>query len=77
MRTLEYQKQPELSELENQNLKEKENKRKFKDACDLCNTFDYCIGFNGKVLCKSCINREKSQINLIKEERQLTIFDLI
>ena len=59
-------------------LKENEIKgRKFKDKCDLCNTFNFCKGFNGKVLCESCIQKQESKINLIKKEEQLTIFDLI
>ena len=82
---MEYQKQNVLSEQEKQDLKEnkkrdlKENKKrehKFKDQCDECNNFDYCRGYNGKVLCKSCIEKETPESN-ITIKGQLTIFDLI
>lgn len=49
----------------------------FKDKCDICNKFDYCRGFNNKVLCESCLSKEKSTANFINKEIQLTIFDFI
>ena len=65
------------SELEKQNLKENEKQEyKFKDQCDGCNNFDYCRGYNGKVLCKSCIEKEYQKLNQNKIEKQLSIFDL-
>lgn len=36
---------------------------KFKDACDECNKFDYCKGYNGKVLCPVCIQKEEEKNN--------------
>ena len=74
---MEYQKQNVQSELEKQNLKENEKQEyKFKDQCDGCNNFDYCRGYNGKVLCKSCIEKEYQKLNQNKIEKQLSIFDL-
>lgn len=32
---------------------------KFKDQCDLCMKFDYCKGFDEKVLCEDCIRQQK------------------
>lgn len=56
--------QNEVSEQEFQNLKENVKiERKFKDACDGCNTFGYCRGFYGKVLCESCIEQEYQKFN--------------
>ena len=33
--------------------------KKFKDACDECGKFDYCKGYNGKVLCPECIAKQE------------------
>lgn len=30
-------------------------KEKYKDACDNCGKFDYCKGYENKVLCPKCI----------------------
>lgn len=30
------------------------NKSRYKDQCDICNHFDYCSGYNGKVICEKC-----------------------
>lgn len=66
-----------LSEQEKQNLKEnKKQEHKFKDQCDVCNNFDYCKGYNGKVLCKSCIEKQASESNSIIKG-QMSIFDLL
>ena len=32
--------------------------KKFKDACDECGKFEYCKGYNGKVLCHECIAKQ-------------------
>lgn len=74
---MEFQKQNVLSEQEKQNLKEnKKRDHKFRDQCDVCNNFDYCSGYNGKVLCKSCIEKEVSESNIIIKG-QMSIFDLL
>ena len=66
-----------IEELEKQNLKEnKKQEYKFKNQCDGCNNFDYCRGYNGKVLCKSCIEKEILESN-ITIKGQLTVFNLI
>lgn len=36
-------------------------KPKFKDACDACGKFDYCIGHEGKVLCPECLPKEEPE----------------
>ncbi len=45
-------------------------KSKFKDACDNCGKMDYCTGFNGKVLCPKCIEKEKSKNKEKKEKKE-------
>ena len=42
-----------------------ECRKKYKDKCDNCKKFDYCSGYNNKVLCNECIQKEKE---LIKEK---------
>lgn len=32
--------------------------KKFKDSCDNCHKFDFCRGYNGKVLCGKCIEKD-------------------
>lgn len=68
--------QKEVSEQENQDLKENKKQGRFKDACDVCNTFNYCKGFNGKVLCPSCIKKEYQKFKQNEQQEQLSIFDL-
>mgnify|MGYP000079176661 CR=1 FL=1 len=36
-------------------------KKKYKDKCDECKKFDFCQGYNGKVLCEKCIAKIKQQ----------------
>lgn len=33
--------------------------KKYKDKCDCCNKFNYCRGYNDKVLCEECIKKEE------------------
>lgn len=74
---MEYQKQKGQLEKENQNLKEKRNQEhKFKDKCDICNTFDYCKGYKDKVLCELCLKKAISESNFVIEG-QLSIFDIL
>lgn len=46
--------------------------QKFKDQCDQCKKFDFLKSYNGKCLCKNCLN------NVIpsKKQKQLTLFEL-
>lgn len=37
-------------------------KNNFKDKCDCCNQFNFCSGFNNKVLCDECIKKCKHKI---------------
>jgi len=37
--------------------------KKFKDACDECGHFDFCKGYDGKVLCPECINKKEENKN--------------
>lgn len=32
--------------------------KQYKDKCDNCQKFDYCKGYNGKILCDDCIKKE-------------------
>lgn len=74
---MEYQKQKDPFVLEKLNLKEnKKQGTKFKDKCDICNTYDYCKGYNDLVLCESCITKELS-IKPFVAEGQMSIFDYI
>lgn len=46
---------------------------KFKDKCDLCGNWNYCKGYEDKVLCPNCINKlanKKAKVNL-----QLSLFE--
>ena len=29
--------------------------KKYKDECDNCKKFDYCVGYKDRVLCEKCI----------------------
>ena len=42
--------------------------KKFKDQCDKCKKFDYCKGYNNKVLCSNCIKEEKEKKEPVKIE---------
>jgi uncharacterized membrane protein len=42
-------------------------KTKFKDVCDICGKMDYCAGFNGKVLCSKCTEKEKKKNKDVKK----------
>lgn len=33
-------------------------KKKFKDQCDECGQMTLCRGFDGRVLCQKCIDKE-------------------
>jgi len=35
--------------------------KQFKDACDICGQFDYCQGYQGKVCCPHCIEKDKAK----------------
>lgn len=35
--------------------------KQFKDACDICGQFDYCQGYQGKVCCPHCIEKDKAE----------------
>lgn len=37
------------------------NKNKYKDKCDVCLKWDYCKGHQNKVMCESCINKQKDK----------------
>lgn len=39
---------------------------KFKDKCDLCNKWDYCKGYDHKVLCPTCIEKNKTKSTLVQ-----------
>lgn len=51
----------------------KQTQTKFKDQCDICGKFDYLKGCDDKCLCDNC---RKTYIPP-KEEKQLTIFDVM
>ena len=36
---------------------------KFKDPCDGCGKFDYCKGYEGKVLCPEFIAKQEEKTN--------------
>ena len=52
-------------------------KSKFKDKCDICNTWQFdCHGYKDQVLCPSCIQKmENNQSTKLKNYIQLTIFN--
>lgn len=54
------------------NLQKKLKDSKFKDQCDVCKSFDYCKGHNGKVLCRKCL-QEVTEINKKVKIKQLSL----
>lgn len=46
---------------------------KFKDKCDLCGNWNYCKGYDNKVLCPNCIN--KLDIKKVRVNLQLSFFE--
>lgn len=59
--------------------------QKYKDKCERCNSFQICKGYNGKVLCSECIEKEKEIIDnkvedkkgLVDIKGQTNIFDFL
>lgn len=37
------------------------NKKKYKDQCDICLEWNYCKGYQGKVLCDSCKQKQQNK----------------
>lgn len=35
--------------------------KKYKDACDKCGKFDYCVGHEGKIYCPQCLPITETQ----------------
>ena len=52
-------------------------KSKFKDKCDICNTWQFdCHGYKGQVLCPNCTQKIKDNENDKKIiQKQLNILD--
>ena len=46
---------------------------RFKDKCDLCGNWNYCKGYDDKVLCHSCINKLESK--KVRVNLQLSFFE--
>ena len=46
---------------------------KFKDKCDLCGNWNYCKGYDDKVLCPNCINKLESR--KVRVNLQLSFFE--
>ena len=46
---------------------------RFKDKCDLCGNWNYCKGYDDKVLCPNCINKLESR--KVKVNLQLSFFE--
>lgn len=42
------------------------NKKKYKDQCDICLKWDYCRGYQEKVLCDDCRKeQEKKPVEIV------------
>lgn len=53
--------------------------KKFKDACDACGKFDYCVGHEGKVLCPQCmpVSETTTEVVVQDEDKYRTTSGLI
>lgn len=42
------------------------NKKKYKDQCDICLKWDYCKGYQNKVICECCKrNQENKTVEIV------------
>ena len=45
--------------------------KKYKDECDNCKKFDFCRGYNGRVLCEECIKEGFGDLAPIVEVKKV------